>query len=142
MSLVCVIQQQTGLGESVVSPVGTRSRQFVWFCSALARLQLNYFQNTDILSLSVPSDTCTVTPLLLLHSLFFFTMAAGETCCTHPDIILTSSSHAHVYDALICHCTAEPCSHALQLHLLRVTGAPAGGVSPSGRLVYVGLSHA
>lgn len=79
MSLVCVIQQQTSLGDGVVSPVGTQSRQSVWFCSALARLQRNYLQNTDILSLSVRSVTCTVTPLLLLHSLFFFTMAAGET---------------------------------------------------------------
>lgn len=87
--------------------------------------------------MSVGSDTCTVTPLLLLHSL------ARHTCCTHPGIILaSSSSHTHVYDALISHCTAESCSHALQLHLLGVTGAPAGGLGPSGGLISVGLSNA
>lgn len=66
-----------------------------------------------------------------------------KACCTfskHLDIIL--ASHTHVYNALVCDHTPEPCSHVLHLHLLRVTGAPPGGLGPRGGLCAVGLSQA
>lgn len=52
------------------------------------------------------------------------------------------ASHTHVYNALICDHTPEPCSHVLHLHLLRVTRAPPGGLGPRGGLIAVGLSQA